>query len=66
MADLTHAPKGLRSLRGVVVGGVIRCPVGPGGATMDSELAIPAFGLIVLVALTLTLVVLAFLHATRP
>ena len=33
---------------------------------MDSELAIPSFGLIVLLALTLTLVVLAFLHATRP
>ena len=33
---------------------------------MDSALAIPSFGLIVPLALTITLVVLAFLHATRP
>jgi len=45
---------------------------------MDSELAIPSFGflvllalsltlvVLVLLALSLTLVVLAFLHATRP
>jgi hypothetical protein len=33
---------------------------------MDSALTIPPFGLLVVVALSLTLVVLAFLYATRP
>jgi hypothetical protein len=35
-------------------------------APMDSALAMPSFGLITLLVLSLALVVLAFLHAARP